>query len=104
MLKTNPFSFLKDEDYRKLLYITSAVLAVGMVVYHYLEGWSWVDSLYFSFITLTTIGYGDITPQTDAGKIFTMFYVIVGLGLILAFIQVVYQHYFSKIGNKKKVS
>jgi len=65
-------SFLRDEQYRDLLVTTAIILAVGTVAYHYLEGWSWVDSLYFSVITLTTIGYGDFSPQTDAGKLFTM--------------------------------
>jgi voltage-gated potassium channel len=48
-------------------------------------------------ITLTTIGYGDFTPQTDFGKIFNMFYIVMGLGLILSFIQTVRDHY----GNMK---
>jgi voltage-gated potassium channel Kch len=42
--------------------------------------------LYFSVITLTTVGYGDFSPQTPAGKIFTMIYVLVGLGLISGFV------------------
>lgn len=69
-----------------------------MFIYHFLEGWSYVDSLYFSVITLTTIGYGDFSPQTDAGKLFTIFYIIIGLGMILSFINTVYEHY----ANAKK--
>lgn len=93
-------SFLKDDEYRDLLITSAFVLLLGSVVYHFLEGWSWVDSLYFSVITLTTIGYGDFSPVTDAGKLFTIFYIIIGLGMILTFINAVYHHY-SEMKSKK---
>jgi len=87
------FTFLKDEEYRSLLLTSIVVLAVGTVSYHFIEGWTWIDSLYFSVITLTTIGYGDFSPQTDEGKLFTIFYILLGLGMILSFIQTVWSHY-----------
>jgi len=86
-------SFLKDKEYRDLLLTTATTLSIGTVVYHMIEGWSWIDSFYFSIITLTTIGYGDFSPQTDGGKIFTVFYIIVGIGIILSFINTIYFHY-----------
>lgn len=60
------------------------VVGVGVVFYHIVEKLSYVDSLYFSVITLTTIGYGDIVPKTDAGKLFTTAYVLVGIGILAA--------------------
>jgi voltage-gated potassium channel len=93
------FSFLRDKEYRKLLAVTSVIIAVGTVFYHYIEGWSWIDAAYFSVITLTTIGYGDFSPTTDLGKLFTIGYIIVGVGVILGFINAVYHHY--KYQNKK---
>ncbi|MCH1517137.1 MAG: potassium channel family protein [Flavobacteriaceae bacterium] len=92
-------SFVKDKEYRKLLTGTSVIIAVGTVFYHYIEGWSWIDAAYFSVITLTTIGYGDFSPTTDLGKLFTIGYIIVGVGVILGFINAVYHHYKSQ--NKK---
>ena len=85
--------FLKDPEYRSLLTTTGIVLGLGSTVYHYLEHWSWVDSIYFSIITLTTIGYGDFSPQTVEGKLFTIFYIIIGIGIILSFINTIYEHY-----------
>jgi hypothetical protein len=61
------------------------VLSLGMVFYHFVEKMSWVDAFYFCIVTLSTVGYGDITPDTTAGKIFTSFYIIVGIGLLATF-------------------
>ena len=86
-------AFLKDPQYRSLLLASAGIVAIGTVAYHYIEGWTWLDSLYFSTITLTTIGYGDFSPQTDAGKIFTIIYIAIGVGMILAFINTIYSHF-----------
>ena len=88
-------SFLKDKEYRDLLFTTAIMLGFGSIVYHYLEGWSWIDSIYFSVITLTTVGYGDYSPQTDEGKLFTIFYIVIGIGIILSFVNTIYNHYSS---------
>lgn len=44
-----------------------------------------LDSFYFVIMTITTIGYGDFVPITAIGKLFTVFYSIVGIGLMFAF-------------------
>jgi len=86
-------SFLKDKQYLKLLTLTTTVIGFGTIMYKYLEDWNWIDCLYFSVVTLTTVGYGDIAPTTAAGKIFTIFYIIIGLGIILNFIEIIHLHY-----------
>lgn len=62
--------------------VVIVVLGIGTVVYRSLEDWSWVDSLYFSIVTLTTVGYGDLAPTTDASKLFTVAYLAVGVSLL----------------------
>lgn len=94
-------SFLRDPSYRNLLFTTFFILGVGTVMYHYLEGWTWLDSFYFSVITLTTIGYGDFSPQTGPGKIFTLFYILIGIGIILTFVNTVFEHYNEQRVNSK---
>ena len=61
------------------------ILSGGTIFYHFIEKLSWVDALYFSIITLATVGYGDIVPHTTAGKLFTCLYVIVGIAIIGTF-------------------
>lgn len=52
--------------------------------YNSVEGWGLLDAFYFSVITISTIGYGDLAPQTALGKLFTIEYVLIGLGLFVA--------------------
>ncbi len=77
---------LKEPETRGLVYATLLILVFGTVFYRVVEGWRWVDAFYFAVVTLTTVGYGDLTPQTDAGKLFTVIYILTGLGVLGSFI------------------
>jgi hypothetical protein len=48
------------------------------------EGWSLLDSAYFAIVTIATVGYGDLTPHTTLGKIFTIGYIFSGIGIFVA--------------------
>ncbi len=75
------------------------MLLVGTVVYSLLEGWPFIDSLYFSTTTLTTIGYGDLHPTKNVTKLFTVFYVLSGVSLALYALSNINAYYFER--NKK---
>ncbi len=74
-----------DPEGKVLLGSAVTTVAVGTVVYSALEGWSVVDSLYFSVVALATVGFGDLVPTTDVGKLFTVGYIITGIGILAAF-------------------
>ncbi|MBX4196169.1 potassium channel family protein [Candidatus Pacearchaeota archaeon] len=76
----------RRREFQIILGSALSVLAIGTVIYHFVEHWTWLDSLYFSVVTLATVGYGDLSPHTAAGKIFTMIYIITGIGIILEFV------------------
>jgi hypothetical protein len=83
---------MHDSDFQALLTLTIIMLSIGTVTYHATEGWRWLDSFYFSSMTLTTVGYGDFSPHTDGGKLFTVFYIFVGLGIMLGFVNALAMH------------
>lgn len=83
----------RDPEFKGLFLIVVLILISGTFFYHSVEKWRWLDSLYFSVTTLTTVGYGDLSPHTDLGKIFTMMYLFVGIGVILGFINAVAAHH-----------
>ncbi len=76
---------VKQPETRALLVLACLVLLIGIVFYMGVEHWTFINTLYFCVVTLGTVGYGDITPQTEVGRLFTTVYIIVGLGIIGGF-------------------
>jgi len=75
---------LRDPDSRPAFLWALSTLLVGTIFYHWAEGWSYLDSMYFCVVSLGTVGYGDLTPTTPLAKIFTMVYLINGIVILLA--------------------
>ena len=59
-----------------------ALLVVGTFGYVHLEGWGWVDALYMTFITMSTIGFGEVEELSVAGRFFTIFIGLLGIGIV----------------------
>ena len=78
-----------DPRFRSLVFLVLFLLLVGTVFYSLEEGWSVVDAFYFSVTTLTTVGLGDLAPETTMGKLFTVVYIFARLGIIIGFIDAV---------------
>lgn len=74
---------LADPGFRAAFSLLVALLTAGTLFYALVEGWSLLDSLYFSVIAIATVGFGDFAPQTDLGKAFTIVYVLIGVGLLV---------------------
>lgn len=82
----------RDPSGRAAFAVAGTVIGIGTVFYRFVEDLRWIDSVYFCVITLATVGYGDITPTTTGGKIFTMVYVVVGVGVFVALITTTAHH------------
>lgn len=82
----------RDPDTRNILTASGILLLSGMVLFRFIEDLGWLDALYFSLITLSTIGFGDITPTTELGKVVTIVYSIAGLGILAALISAIATH------------
>src|SRR5918912_157525 len=68
---------------RYALFALAGAAALGTLGFHFLEGWSLFDSFYATIQTVTTVGYGDVTPQNFAGRVFASFFMIVGVGAVV---------------------
>jgi hypothetical protein len=72
-----------DPATRPIFLYAASLIVAGATIYHFLEGWGWVDSFYFVVITVATIGYGDFVPTTPISKILTIFFGLNGVILLL---------------------
>lgn len=86
LLKALVGAWRRDPQFRFLVVLVFFTLLSGTIFYSLQEGWGIVDAFYFSVTTLTTVGLGDLAPTTIVGKLFTVFYIFAGLGLVLGFI------------------
>ncbi|MGH9966630.1 MAG: potassium channel family protein [Pyrinomonadaceae bacterium] len=68
---------------RYAILAVAAATALGTLSFHLIEGWSFVDSLYASAQTVTTVGYGDLAPATVQGRIFATLFMFIGVGVVL---------------------
>ncbi|MCR9107916.1 potassium channel family protein [Marivita sp. XM-24bin2] len=69
--------------------ILTLVLIVtgGTIFFHWVEGWSWLDAYFFTVVTLSTVGYGNLVPMTALGKVGTTLLIFVGLGVFAVAVQ-----------------
>ena len=85
-IPTEPDGTWSHHSSRIVTSLAVGAVLTGTIVYRLLEDWGWVDSFYFSVITLTTVGYGDFSPTTPAPKLFTVVYIFGGISLIGAYL------------------
>src|SRR5450755_2279594 len=70
---------------RHLKFLSAAlafVVGLGTLGFHYIEGWPWFDGFYMVITTLTTIGYQEVHPLSQAGRVFNVFVILSGVSLL----------------------
>lgn len=71
--------------FRNLRWIALALavlFALGTIGFHVIEGWSWFDAFYMVLITVTTVGYAEVHPLSQAGRVFNVAIILAGVGLL----------------------
>lgn len=71
-----------QRQYRVVIGLAVAIIATSTVFFHYVEGWSWVDSYFFTIVTISTVGYGNFVPVTVIGKLGTTVLILLGIGVV----------------------
>jgi len=90
-----------------MVLILLILLSIGTFGYIIIEKRSFLDSLYVTVVTLATVGYGDITPATPAGKIFTIFLILFGMSILVYTVSTITSFFIegelSQIFRRKKM-
>ena len=73
-------------QFRAAAVLILIVVPIGIAGFALIEGMSVFDAIYLTIITLTTIGYGDFTPETELGRLFTLALVGAGMSALLFFL------------------
>ncbi|MBK9153275.1 MAG: potassium channel protein [Chloracidobacterium sp.] len=85
-MRSGPLPTLAQIAQRRLVFAASLVLLMtflGGLGFRYFEGLSWLDSMYTAAQTVTTVGYGDLTPVTPEGRFFAIILMLTGAGTVL---------------------
>lgn len=75
-------AFIKTNGFIYMIIITIVITLIGSVGIHILEGMDFTDSFWWSFVTITTVGYGDISPESIGGRILAAVLMLTGIGFI----------------------
>ncbi|SDS14309.1 potassium channel family protein [Christiangramia echinicola] len=95
---------LIDSNLKLAIVLIIMVFITGVVGFHFLYDYSWVDALYMTIITVSTVGYGEVQPMGAYGKIFTSVFIISGLFIFGFGLSTITEHILNKnnIGNLKR--
>ena len=76
------------------------VLGSGTVIFHRLEDWTWLQSFYFTVVTTTTVGYGDLVPTNDTSRLVASIFILFGVGVLITAVGFVGGFFMSRREDK----
>lgn len=74
------------------LYVLVIIISSGITGYMVIERWSFIDALYMTILTITTVGYGEVHTLSQGGKVFSIFLMIGGVGGVLYTLSLLIQY------------
>ncbi len=90
-MKKNSSSLFPSREIRIIIVSITLILVLGTIGYMVLEGWDFLDSLYMTIISITTVGFGEVHPLDDTGRIFTILLILGGMSVLAYSV-----HYFGQ--------
>lgn len=92
----NPLIKLFREKIYTAIVLLVILLAVGILGFRFMSEYSWIDALYMTVITVTTVGFGEVHPLDDTSKIFTVFLILTSVVILGYAIKVITEYILSK--------
>jgi voltage-gated potassium channel len=94
----------RNPNVKALMVLAGGIVTFSALVYMLLEGWSFLDAVYFCVVNMSTVGYGDFSPHTALGKIYTIFYLLTGIGIfvltVTAIAEAIYTEFRARSENE----
>ena len=73
-----------------------ALLCIGVLGFKFMSGYSWIDAIYMTVITITTVGFGEVQPLDDMSKIFTIFLILTSIVIVGYALTIITEYILSK--------
>lgn len=80
--KKNTDKFLKTNNFHYVIWFTILTVIIGALGFSIIENKSFSDGLWWSFVTVTTVGYGDMSPTTGIGRLLASLLMLIGIGFL----------------------
>jgi len=87
-------NFFKTKIY-KAIFLLVSVLFIGVCGYKIISGYSWIDALYMTVITMATVGFGEVVPLDEKSKVFTVFLILASVIIVGYAISVITEYILS---------
>jgi hypothetical protein len=102
----------EDKKNRKMIMRRNVALALiilliasGTIIIKYLENWTWVNAFYFVVATSATVGYGDIAPKSEIGRLFTSVFILLIVPIVLYSFTIIAEILFeNRVEQRTKLS
>lgn len=108
IIKNRASSFFKTNGFNYAIYVTGITIILGAGAIYIIEKGLTVnslgDALWWSFVTTTTVGYGDISPVTSTGRIIASILMIFGIGFVSMLTGTIATYFINKPQSKEKES
>lgn len=101
---TKARKFLNTNGLKYVLMLSGASILTASVGMMYFENMKFADSIWWAFVTATTVGYGDLSPSTNAGRIIASLLMLIGIGLIGSLTSTITSFFLQKDVEPKKIS